>query len=148
MPSTAELISLVDADPDLAEMLDKEERERARRHALTRVKALSVGEWDALVAHQPDIHHRGFLVISGLLAREVEVLDRRCVELLGHGDVLRPWSWDTEGSHVRAEVGWMVLEPTRLAVLDHGLVRRINPWPELGLELFARGTRRAHFLSV
>lgn len=42
----------------------------------------------------------------------------------------------------------MVLEPTRLAVLDHGLIRRINPWPELGLELFARGTRRAHFLSV
>jgi CRP/FNR family transcriptional regulator, cyclic AMP receptor protein len=41
-----------------------------------------------------------------------------------------------------------VLEPTRLAVLDHGLVVRIVPWPQLGLELFNRGTRRAHHLAV
>jgi CRP-like cAMP-binding protein len=49
---------------------------------------------------------------------------------------------------VRAEVGWIVLEPTRLAVLDHGLVRRMAPWPQLGVELFNRGTRRAHHLAV
>lgn len=42
----------------------------------------------------------------------------------------------------------MVLEPSRLAVLDHALVVRINPWPQLGLELFSRGTRRAHSLAV
>ena len=56
--------------------------------------------------------------------------------------------WDEEGSHVQAEVGWQVLEQTRLAVLDHGLVLRIVPWPQLGLELFNRGTRRAHHLAV
>ena len=42
----------------------------------------------------------------------------------------------------------MVLEPTRLAVLDQGLVTRMSPWPQLGVELFARGTRRAHALAV
>jgi CRP/FNR family cyclic AMP-dependent transcriptional regulator len=76
------------------------------------------------------------------------VLGRGCVELLGPGDVLRPWRWDGSGSHVHAEVGWAVLEPTCLAVLDHQLVLRMNPWPQLGLELFARGTRRAHGLAV
>ena len=45
-------------------------------------------------------------------------------------------------------VGWTVLEPTRLAFLDHALVVRIVPWPQLGLELFNRGTRRAHHLAV
>ena len=95
-----------------------------------------------------DAHHRGFLIVDGLLSREVDVLGRRCVELLGHGDVMRPWAWDDEGSHVQAEVGWTVLEPTRLAVLDHGLVMRIVPWPQLGVELFNRGTRRAHHLAV
>ena len=99
-------------------------------------------------ALEPESHHRGFLVIDGLISREVEVLDRRCVELIGPADVLRPWSWDEAGSHVRAEVGWIVLEPTRLAVLDHRLVLRMTPWPELGLELFSRGTRRAHHLAV
>jgi CRP/FNR family transcriptional regulator, cyclic AMP receptor protein len=41
-----------------------------------------------------------------------------------------------------------VLEESRLAVLDHRLVLRMVPWPQLGLELFNRGTRRAHNLAV
>ena len=144
----SDLISIVDADDDLADLLEASERERARREALTRVRRLSPGEWDVRAAIEPDKHHRGFLIIDGLLSREVDVLGRTCVELLGEGDVLRPWSWDQEGSHVHAEVGWLVLEPTRLAVLDQGLVTRMSPWPQLGLELFARGTRRAHSLAV
>jgi CRP/FNR family transcriptional regulator, cyclic AMP receptor protein len=141
-------ISIVDADPDLAELLDPAEADRARREAVTRVQRLSEGEWDVAGALEPDVHHRGFLIVDGLLSREVDVLGRRCVELIGPGDVMRPWSWDDEGSHVRAEVGWMVLEPTRLAVLDHRLVVRMQPWPQLGVELFNRGTRRAHHLAV
>lgn len=146
--SVTDLISIVDADPDLADLLDSTEREQARRQALTRERRLSPGQWDPIAALEPDTHHRGFLIIDGLLSREVEVLGRRCVELLGSGDVLRPWRWDEDGSHVHAEVGWVVLEPTRLAVLDHGLVLRMTPWPQLGVELFARGTRRAHALAI
>jgi len=141
-------MSIVDADDDLAALLDGAARDRARRDALTRVRRLSPGAWDAGASVEPDIHHRGFLVVDGLLTREVDVLGRRCVELIGPGDVLRPWRWDDNGSHVRAEVGWTVLEPTRLAVLDHGLVSRMVPWPELGVELFSRGIRRAHQLAV
>ncbi len=148
MGSLTDLISIVDADPDLAELLEPGERERARRQALTRERRLSPGAWDAANAVETDKHHRGFMIIEGLLAREVDVLGRNCIELLGQGDVLRPWRWDGDGSHVQAEVGWMVLEPTRLAVLDHSLVVRMNPWPQLGVELFARGTRRAHALAV
>jgi hypothetical protein len=142
------VISIVDADPDLAEQLDDDQLQRARHEALTRVQRLSPGEWDVHAAREPDVHHRGFLIVEGLLSREVDVLGRSCVELIGPCDVMRPWSWDDAGSHVRAEVGWTVLEPTRLAILDHALVTRINPWPQLGLELFNRGTRRAHHLAV
>ena len=90
----------------------------------------------------------GFLLVDGLLSREVDVMGRRCCELLGQGDVMRPWNWDDEGSHVKAEVGWQVLEPTRLAVLDQAAVARAAPWPQLGVELFSRGIRRAHGLAV
>jgi hypothetical protein len=147
-PARPQLISIVDADPDLAELLDPVARDVARQKALTRSVTLSPGPWDVAEAAEPEVHHRGFLLVDGLLSREVEVLGRRCVELLGAGDVLRPWSWDEEGSHVHAEVGWTVLEPTRLAILDHDLVLRIVPWPQLGVELFNRGTRRAHALAV
>ncbi len=148
MSSSADSISIVDADPDLGELVPAADRDRARRETLTRVRRLSPGVWDVVAAEEPDAHHRGFLLIDGLISREVEVLGRRCVELLGAGDVIRPWSWDDEGSHVKAEVGWVVLEPARLALLDHRLVVRMTPWPQLGLELFNRGTRRAHALAV
>ena len=124
--SVADLISIVDADPDLGDLLEERDRARARCEALTRVRHLSKGEWDAARAIEPDVHHRGFLLVEGLLSREVDVLGRRCVELIGHGDVLRPWQWDEEGSHVRAEIGWQVLEPSRLAVLDHRLVAALS----------------------
>src|SRR5436309_2024049 len=114
MRPKADLISIVDADPELGELLDDDQRARARREALTRIAHLSAGEWDAASAVRPDLHHRGFLIVDGLLSRQVNVLGRECVELLGDGDVLRPWSWDPDGSHVHAEVGWTVLEPARL----------------------------------
>ncbi len=141
-------ISIVAADPDLGDLLGAQQRARAEHEARARLLRLWPGEWDAAASIEPERHHRGFLIIDGLLSRDVEVIGRQCVELLGHGDVMRPWSWDGEGSHVHAEIGWTVLEPTRMAVLDQQLVTRIAPWPALGVELFNRGTRRAHALAV
>jgi hypothetical protein len=146
--TTRRPVALIDVDPDLEAVVAPDDRERARRDVLARVVRLSPGTWDVAAHHEPDRHHRGFLVLDGLLSREVDVLGRRCVELIGPGDVLRPWQWDQEGSHVRAEIGWQVLEPTDLAVLDHGLVERMMPFPQLGVELFTRGARRAHHLAV
>jgi CRP/FNR family transcriptional regulator, cyclic AMP receptor protein len=148
MSSSADTIPIIDADPELGDLVPAEDRDRARRETRTRVRRLSTGDWEVAASEEPDAHHRGFLVVDGLITREVEVLGRRCVELIGSGDVIRPWSWDEEGSHVQAEVGWTVLEPARLAVLNHHLVVRMTPWPQLGLELFNRGTRRAHALAV
>jgi CRP/FNR family cyclic AMP-dependent transcriptional regulator len=148
MSGAAEQTSIIEADPELADLVPEAERERARRETQTPVRTLSRGAWDVARSVEPETHHRGFLLIDGLITREVEVLGRSCVELIGAGDVIRPWSWDEDGAHVRAEVGWEVLEPTSMAVLDHRLIVRINPWPQLGLELFSRGTRRAHALAV
>ena len=55
MGSATDLISIVDADPDLAELLDESQRERARREALTRVRRLSPGDWDVTRAIEPDV---------------------------------------------------------------------------------------------
>ena len=148
MTRSSDILSLLEADPELAGRLDPAERERAGRDALVRIRRLSVGEWDAAGSIESDTHHRGFMLVDGLLTREVDVMGRRCCELLGPGDVLRPWNWDEEGSHVQAEVGWAVLEPSRLAVLDQDAIARIAPWPQLGVELFSRGIRRAHCLAV
>lgn len=101
MTPAADILSLLEADPELADRLDPTERERAGRDALVRIRRLSLGEWDAAASIESDTHHRGFLLVDGLLTREVDVMGRRCCELLGPGDVMRPWNWDEEGSHVQ-----------------------------------------------
>jgi CRP/FNR family cyclic AMP-dependent transcriptional regulator len=146
--SRATTVSIVEADPDLADLLEPRELDRARHEARATVLRLWPGDWDAEASMEPERHHRGFLIVDGLLTRDVQVIGRQCVEMLGHGDVIRPWTWDGEGSHVHAEIGWTVLEAADLAVLDQQLVTHIAPWPQLGVELFNRGTRRAHALAV
>jgi hypothetical protein len=58
MSSSRDRISIIDADPDLAELLEPAQRERARREAIAGVRFLSVGDWDAAGAIEPDVHHR------------------------------------------------------------------------------------------
>ena len=77
------MISIVDADPDLAEQLDDDPARACAPRGADPRPALSPGEWDVAGALEPDVHHRGFLIVKGLLSREVDVLGRRCIELIG-----------------------------------------------------------------
>ena len=56
------VISIVDADRDLAELLDEDEIERARRDALARVQRLSPGDWDPVMAETADQRCSTFLL--------------------------------------------------------------------------------------
>ena len=100
------MISIVDADPELAEQLDDDAaRARAPRGADARAAALArrVGRRRRARARRPPPRvpdRRGPAVPRGRRARPP------CVELIGPGDVMRPWTWDEAGSHVQAEVGW------------------------------------------
>src|ERR1700685_1350429 len=100
MSARADSIRIIDADPGLGQLVPAADREQARRETLTGVRRLSPGSWDVVGAEEPDAHHRGFLIVDGLITREVDVLRRRCVELLGAGDGVRPWCWGDGGSHV------------------------------------------------
>ena len=66
---------------------------------------------------EPSVDHLGFLVLDGLIGRRVLVPERgRSLELLGRGDLFRPWQ-DDSASFSRQS--WTVLEPASIAVLDH-----------------------------
>jgi hypothetical protein len=58
--------------------------------------------------------------------RRVMIADTRCTELLGRGDVLRPWSMDAaELSSVPIEADWRVADqPAKFVVLELRLSHR------------------------
>jgi cytochrome c biogenesis protein CcmG, thiol:disulfide interchange protein DsbE len=68
--------------------------------------------------------HLGLLVLDGLLSRNVTLLGRTTMELIGGGDVLRPWDDTDAQPSVPRSVGWTVHVPTRVALLDAHLARR------------------------
>ena len=112
------------------------------------MRRLSVGEWQAAEAVEPDVHHRGFLVIDGLISREVEVLGRRACELLGPGDVTaalavgsrwlpRPLRGGLEGARTHAS-----------GCAGSGADCADGTVAAARAGVFARGTRRAHSLAI
>jgi hypothetical protein len=54
----SEVISIIDADPDLGGLLDAAEREQARRDAVTGVRRLPPSQWKAVEALEADVQSR------------------------------------------------------------------------------------------
>jgi CRP/FNR family cyclic AMP-dependent transcriptional regulator len=143
-----ELASLLELDPDLGQLLDGERLETARRDLQVAVHSLTPGSWgiDKLSGASPD--HIGLLVIDGVLAREVLVSDTVSTELLGPGDVLRPWRLRDGSTLLRHSIRWIVLTPSRIALLDRRLGVQAARYPEVHAALLDRVTERALRLAV
>jgi hypothetical protein len=70
-------------------------------------------------------------------------------ELLGEGDLLRPWQWETDSPTLPLEMAWSIVEPARLALLDDDFVHRcVGRFPELVSPLVGRAMQRARNLAV
>ena len=147
-PSAAEsMCQLLREDPDLGDGLAPLERARAIEECIAPTMRIPQGGWGGDV---PDnlAGGIGLLVLNGLLLRRVGVNGRFGGELLGNSDLLRPWQGEDIPSAIRRTIGWRVLEPTRLAVLDRGVARRIARFPELTGRLVERALERSRNLSV
>lgn len=90
----------------------------------------------------------GLLVLDGVLLRSVGVDGRFGAELLGAGDLLRPWQTETASLRVRQTVMWRALEPTRLALLDRSVAGHLTRYPELVTALMDRTLERARRLAI
>ncbi len=90
----------------------------------------------------------GLLVLGGLLIRRVGIDGRYGAELLGEGDLLRPWQGEDEAPTLPVTTGWRVLEPARMAELDEAFARRLVRYPPLLGRLVGRALQRSRNLAV
>jgi CRP/FNR family cyclic AMP-dependent transcriptional regulator len=109
------------------------------------VKSLEPGRWE--VPHD-QTGRLGFLMLDGLLARDVVLVGTTCTELLGDGDVIQPWIPSNDDGLVRYHVLWHVLSPTKLAVLDDAFARTLADWPPVMAMLLERAIRRTLRMSI
>ena len=150
-PSSArasESLALLQADPDLGAHLSSGRRAEAERELVVRMHKLAVGTWDVGRLAGAGSDHVGLLVLGGVLAREVIVADHASAELLGPGDVLRPWQAAGKASLLPTDVVWSVLSPTSLAVLDRRFGAELARWPEITAALLDRLGERSLRLAT
>ena len=104
-------------DPDLAEAIPADLRVRAAEECIAPVARLAAG---AGPANSPTFRATaiGLLVLEGLLIRRVGVDGRFGAELLGVGDLLRPWQGEDAEPTLPHTAGWRVLQTCRVATLD------------------------------
>lgn len=114
---------------------------------MARVLELDRGAWDG-GRDVPGPAGLGLLVISGTLCRRVMQSGQRGAELLGPGDLLRPWDRISEWASIPTEAGWVVIDRARLATLDARFARESAPFPEIGEALVRRALLRSRYLAV
>jgi CRP/FNR family transcriptional regulator, cyclic AMP receptor protein len=140
--------SLLDLDPDLGQLLEEPRHTAARNELLVRRLTLSRGSWAGgeLSSASPD--HVGLLVTEGAIAREVVLADTVSTELLGPGDLIRPWSPVHAAPLLGQQVRWQVLAEARLAVLNRAFGVAVLRYPEINSMLLDRLNRRAERLAT
>jgi CRP-like cAMP-binding protein len=141
-------IALLDADPDLGQLLGDEERDEARRMLVVRHHVVEPGPWDGERLRDAGPENVGLLMLDGLMTRELALADNVSGELLGPGDVVRPWQAGGPERLVPFGIRWTVLEPTRLAVLDRRFTVTLARFPQVNAMLIDRLTERSQRLSL
>jgi CRP/FNR family transcriptional regulator, cyclic AMP receptor protein len=140
-------VRLIDVDPELFEGLNGAAPRRGVHDLTVAVVRVPAGPWRVELDRVDD--RLGMLVLEGLIARTVEATGQRRAELLGPGDLIRPWdTGDDELARLRADVGWTVLEPARLADLDGAFAGAACRAPEVFAELLVRAIRRSQRMAL
>lgn len=144
--ATPKSVSLLEVDPELAGDLVGADFERALASLVAPLLHVEQGPWTPPPDGKPA--HLGLLVLDGLFERHALLAGIGCTELIGKGDLIRPWM-DEEGTpSLPFETSWRTLEPARLAVLDGRVAIQAAPWPTIGTQLARRAARLTDSLAV
>ena len=138
---------VLEEDSDLAELVASPHLATARQASVAATVELNAGTWDARVDADRARDGYGLLALDGVMVRRVGYGGRFGAELLGGGDLLRPWEYDGNET-LGFETTWRVLAPTCLAVLDIGWAERMARYTRVGPALAGRALDRSRRLAA
>lgn len=142
----ASLVQVLMEDVELGEGLSGTRLREAERTCLARVVRIPRGPWRPVSRGLEGGF--GLLVLEGLLSRRVGRGGRFGAELLGPGDLLRPWDHPFEYAVVPFTADWRVIQPGRLAILDRHFALSAGPYSEIVVQLIRRTLVRSRRLAA
>lgn len=133
-------------EPDLLGEMDVKTAAWLTQRVLTPKLWVEPGPWEPPTDHADMRGALGLLVLDGLIIRTVELDGQRCPELVGAGDVLRPW--DDVAASLPHAASWTALERASVAVLDERFCAIAGRWPSIMCQLLTRSMQRSRALAV
>ena len=124
------VVRVLDLDPDLGWGLGEQEWDTARRACRGKLVRVGPGAWSVPAAAHVRDDLVGFLIVGGLLCREIALRERHLFELLGPGDVVQPP--EVAGApRLGGPIGLTALRETVLIELGISFIRASARWPVL-----------------
>lgn len=140
-------VRLLAEDPELYEAVPPDQRSTASDYCLAPSLVVPVGPWEpAMVGLGRDAI--GFLLLDGLVLRRVSIDARFGAELLGTGDLLRPWDGGEPALVMPSTTSWRVISQLRVALLTARVAERVARFPALTGALTAKALDRSRRLSL
>jgi CRP-like cAMP-binding protein len=137
---------LLELDPDLADGLPPARLGEAVAAGAVDIQYVPKGDWQP-TAPTPGTEGFGLLILSGFMVRRVGRGGWCGAELLGRGDLLRPWQTPGLTSTQPFESSWQAISATSLARLDHDFAARVAPFPEIATRIVDRAMLRSRHLA-
>jgi CRP/FNR family transcriptional regulator, cyclic AMP receptor protein len=144
--TTANVCWVLREDPELAETIEPGRRLQAIEALVAREVKIPTGAWAGRSI--PIDNGIGLLVLDGVMLHRVGIDDRFGAELVGEGDVLRSLHGEVDNATLPLASEWLILEPSRVAVLDERFVRQLARFPQVAGRLFGRSVQRSRQLAV
>jgi CRP/FNR family cyclic AMP-dependent transcriptional regulator len=137
-------IPLMEHDPELFAGLNEAGMADARE-AIVPAWQIDAGRWTPPPI-EPSRAPFGLLLLDGFLSRETILPDATSIEVLGPGDVLRPWV--TPDGNVEVTIEWEALEPSVIAALDVRFGSVALRHPAVITELMDRHISRSMWIAL
>jgi CRP/FNR family transcriptional regulator, cyclic AMP receptor protein len=141
-----DVIGLLDLWPELVDLLDDADLDRASRTLVLRWERVPPGPWKPAerARHDPSAC---LVVVGGLLVREAIVASVTAPEFVGAGDVVHVAA-DRPDDLLGSEVSWTVLDDARVAWLTASTFSGLASWPAVQAVMLGRATERSSRQAV
>ena len=140
-------VRVLERDPELGLRLPVSMIGAARAGLVANSATFEAGLWEP-PSELCEPGGMGFLVLDGILSRELILAGTTSAELLGEGDLVQSQPTAPDDGLVGYHVQWHVLEPLTVAILDESFSRMLGAWPQVTNCLLEREMRRTQRLAV
>ena len=141
------MVRLLDVEPSLARGIDRRTLDDAREQLTAEIRRIEPGPWEEARRAPDSPLFIGYLILEGAFTRTIMVSGRPSIELLGPGDLIRPWVVPHPLDAMNVTDEWSLISAGRVAVIGEEFHRQAQAFPSISTALMDRVVARARWLG-